>query len=152
MLSGDSWAFLALALAAVWWHRRRSTSKSTSSFPRNETYKPSTVFPIALAVQNVTVMGASATSPSPGTSCRTPEAPSRPASDSAGERPVIFFDNNNVTEWIRRKQRGDRYMLNWHVVLNGTRERCRYYQSLVTGGLMFGVEADWEAAAGGDGG
>lgn len=131
-------------------------------FPRNETYKPSDTFPIALAIQNMTAVRSLgnfsfAWDVMPYSEGRIPSglyyddgqfALPGPGDDNDT---FIFVANSNVSAWIDRKHDlGDRFALQWHLVWLDLEERCGHRH--VFGHILFGVEAPWESKPGvGDG-
>lgn len=146
---------MALALAAV--VQETKHLEIDVIFPRNETYKPTADFPIALAIQNATAIGVLGNYTlswviTPYTQGLIPTGQAygdgKFVVPDEASGPVILVGTSNVTAWIRRKMRGDRYMLRWSVVWDGLVERCGYNTSIITGGLMFGIEADWESEPG----
>lgn len=128
-------------------------------FPRNETYKPSSAFPIAIAVQNLTAIGVIGNFTlsweiMPYTNGDIPSGLEYGRGDfvlpNKAQGVTIFVDTNNVTDWIHLKRRGERYRLQWSVDWDGLLVRCGYEQSVVFGGIMFGIEAEWDSGVGGE--
>ena len=147
-----AWVFMVLVLATA--AQETKHLEIDVIFPRNETYKAVADFPVALAIQNATALGAlgnytlswiimpytdgviaSGLSYGGGKWVVPAEA----------KEPVIFVGTSNVTAWIKRKKRGDRYMLGWSVVWDGVVERCGFENTFISGGLMFGVEGAFES-------
>lgn len=149
----------------------RQTSNTTASFeidiifPLNETYKATSNFPIAIAVQNFSslrtlgrftlswdIMPYSRGDVPGGITYDDGEfnvtSPSQ-AIDLGGDT-FVFVANSNVSGWIGEKRRDERYMLNWHVQWWDFRDRCGSENTGVFGNLMFSVEApseegrDWQ--------
>jgi len=131
-------------------------------FPRNETYLPSSTFPIAIAVQNLSVAAAIGNltiewgiEPWDGGNIPgminygagdfgiPPDAASKPAPYT------ILVDHDNVTEWVQKKSRGERYLFYWALTSYEFQRKCNGSDTLyrTTGSVMFSVEGDWEAGA-----
>ncbi|KAI8663533.1 hypothetical protein NCS57_00954600 [Fusarium keratoplasticum] len=124
-------------------------------FPRNETYKPTGVFPISLAVQNYTALRAAGNFSlswhiMPYSYGRIPggitwdEGDFETNNSPDDNDTVVFVANTNVTEWIHQKDRDDRFRLQWHLEWD-FRNDCDYKGSYVFGGIMFSIETEQEA-------
>jgi len=126
-------------------------------FPRNETYTPSDDFPIAIAIQNITAVDLlgddwfAAWEIMPYSDGRIPSGNlydngewEQPSAGDVKNGTYIFVANSNVTAWIGRKFRNERYMLNWIIVAPKYRKRCGILYNVVLGKLMFSVEGPWE--------
>lgn len=126
-------------------------------FPRNETYNASAseAFPIAFVVQNFTEIGILGNFTilwdiMPFSYGRVPggidyDAGTFTLPADPGEGPVVLVDSTNVTKWIRRKDRDERFMLWWHVHWNSLRNCSNYGPHTVFNGIMFDVETPDEA-------
>jgi hypothetical protein len=132
-------------------------------FPRNETYTPSDIFPIAFALQNLTAvrsLGAVNISwdimpfaqgwiPGGLVYDQGQFAVLPPEVTDANNDTFIFVANSNVTAWIHKKNRGDRFAVNWHVNWPEYQLRCGNVGTDVFGHILFGVEGAWEREDGG---
>lgn len=126
-------------------------------FPRNETYLPADVFPIAIAIQNVAALDVLGNytinwAIMPYIEGRYPGIATRGSahfalpSETQQTGPTILVDTDNVTTWINFKARGERCKLLWTVTWDNhdLEERCQSTPSYILGGLMFGIEAEWK--------
>jgi hypothetical protein len=131
-------------------------------FPRNGPYKTSDVFPIALAVQNLSAARTFATDGvirwgiQPLRDGHTAtgvwvdegvfELTDIPETNEENKGISIFVSNSNVTSWIDRKFNDpqEQYMLQWHLTVYKMTERCDPIP-YIHGALKFSIEAPWEA-------
>lgn len=123
-------------------------------FPRNKTYLPSEVFPISLAIQNLTALRIVGEYSilwyiMPYSNGVTPGGVAYDEGElelleDGGDGTSIFVANSNVTAWIGKKRRGDRYALYWKVKWPEAEEKCEIDSTKVLGHIMFAVEATWD--------
>lgn len=124
-------------------------------FPRNETYKPSELMPIALAIQNVTAIEtlgknytvswyivpfAEGTIPGMTDVARGQFAlPKGPVTEPFH----VFMDGTNTSEWrqLAIARRGT-YMFQWYVNWDGLKKRCGYGDETLAanGDIMFDIK------------
>ncbi|KAH7129286.1 hypothetical protein EDB81DRAFT_808977 [Dactylonectria macrodidyma] len=125
------------------------------TFPRNEAYRPSEVFPISLAVQDYTELWELGNFTFIWTIM--PYSSGRIRGGIIHDRgyfhlqkprevgkPGILVANTNVSDWIVRKSYGEQYMLQWHILWNIV-EDCGQEDSKVFGNLMFSIQTGGEA-------
>lgn len=124
-------------------------------FPRNETYLPAETFPIAVAIQNLTALRTLgdfevAWDIMPYANGLVPGGITYDMGvfemlEDGGDGTSIFVGNSNVTGWIdEKRQRGEQYGLNWHVVWRRLKERCGIENTNVFGHIIFDVQTEWE--------
>ncbi len=126
--------------------------------PRNTTYKPAEVFPIVLAIQNLTAL--QALDPRliafwdimPFSNGLIPGGITYDSGIFTLPNTTITADNNhnnttflvattNTSTWLSRKYRDERFALQWYVRLPGL-ETCGG-DNVVYGEVMFNVESVW---------
>ncbi|KAH8883287.1 hypothetical protein GQ53DRAFT_430265 [Thozetella sp. PMI_491] len=134
-------------------------------FPRaNETYKSTEILPIAFSVHNFGDVRAGGVDFNFSWSIVSYSAEQSPGGIlfASGKVPIssgasvhtipgtsdtftTLVDATNVTTWISRKNRGARFMLQWHIdwAWFGS-GKCSEETSSVLGGVVFGVEAPEE--------
>lgn len=124
-------------------------------FPRNETYLPAEIFPVALAIQNLTAVRTLGEykvqwNIMPYSDGVTPggigyDGGELELLEDGGDGASIFVANTNVTGWIGEKDRGARFAMQWHVGWRDIPDDCGYDDTSVSGQLMFGVTAERDA-------
>ncbi|KAH8650097.1 hypothetical protein BX600DRAFT_474068 [Xylariales sp. PMI_506] len=128
-------------------------------FPRNETYKTSDIFPIALAIQNTTVLRSLGKvvvewdimpydyGNVPGGVLWDQGIFTLPDGTADDNEPWILVGNSNVSSWIHLKDTypQDRFMLQWVVFWTDYDDACGGDAPSAFGsGLMFSIETDYE--------
>ncbi|KAK3301072.1 uncharacterized protein B0H64DRAFT_471050 [Chaetomium fimeti] len=141
------WATAALLLAAS---ECTEVLEIDIVHPRNATYIAAEVFPIAFRMQNFIwlsdadldglsifwgIMPYGNDGHTPG-GIHYDSGTIRAANDSS-----ILVATTNVTEWIGRSQRNDRYMLQWSL----SHDSCGKKRRLTRGNLMFDIATEQEA-------
>lgn len=128
-------------------------------FPRNETYTPANVFPIAFAIQNMTALRALGDDYEfiwaimPYSDGVTPGGitydmgtfPLADEDDISEDDSHVFVAYTNATEWVGEKRPRDQYALQFYIQWPGYERRCGNANAgSVSGHLMFSVEAPYE--------
>lgn len=151
-----------LGLFALPWATANSHFEIDLIFPRNETYKESDVFPIALAVQNYSALSTVGRNYTfmwyimPYRDGRIPGGitydidyfdhdPKPDENDTA-----ILVANTNVIEWMQRSNTNNQYMFRWHLTWTFS-TACGIPTHRVGGEVMFDVVTDWDVEWEGEG-
>lgn len=122
-------------------------------FPRNETYKVSEIFPIALVVQNYTAIQSLGRSfmfywsIMPYREGRIPGGISYDMDyfDEVEnpQDPVLLVANTNISAWIHNKEPDQQYNLRWGVHWNVS-DDCGIGAAYKSDSMMFSVETEWD--------
>lgn len=169
------WAPALTALAAVSAQQQQTPPTDFPSFeidnvfPRNETYKPTDVFPIVFAIQNMTAMASIGQftllwSIMPFGEGHRPGGISYenrqmelsgshilpPNNTAPSDGTTYLVDYTNVTEWITHPRDDDyRFMLQWYLSYHDVPEACGYAGTSPAAGtpgdgsVMFNVQRTW---------